>query len=63
MKRGKGHAVLVGEADYQSAGALGFLIWAESSAKYNHEICVAIETGFPTGLGAIDNKFLAAGRC
>jgi hypothetical protein len=57
VKRGKGHAVLAGKADYQSAGALGFLIWVDLSTEYNHEVHVAIGTGVPTGLGAIDDEF------
>jgi hypothetical protein len=34
VERGEGHAMLAGKADYQSAGALGFLVWVYLSPEY-----------------------------
>jgi hypothetical protein len=56
VERGEGYAMLAGKTDYQSAGALSFLIWAYLALKDNHEVHVAIGAGLATCMRAVYDK-------
>jgi len=63
LQVGGEHTMLAGRANYQSVGAMSFLVWMDFSLEYNHTdpspigtVHVAIRAGLATCMRVVDDK-------